>query len=79
MTHTLIQEAADWFARKRSGKMTADELQELHVWLTRSPDNAAAFQEVAGAWDLAGAMRSDPEILNVREQARRARPASRRR
>ena len=72
--HTLIEEAADWFARKRSGKMTAEELQELHVWLSRSPDHAAAFQEVAGAWDLTGAMRSDPEILTVREQARRARP-----
>ena len=70
----LIEEAADWFARKRSGKMTAEELQELHVWLTRSPEHAAAFQEVAGAWDAVGAMRSDPEILTVREQARRARP-----
>jgi transmembrane sensor len=70
----LIEEAADWFARKRSGKMTAEELQALHVWLTRSPDHAAAFQEVASAWDVAGAVRSDPEILTAREQARRARP-----
>ncbi len=70
----LIEEAADWFARKRSGKMTPEELQELHVWLGRSPDHAAAYQEVAGAWDVAGAVRSDPEILGVREQARRARP-----
>ena len=74
MNDALTLEAADWFARKRSGKMTAEDLQELHVWLTRSPEHAAAFQEVAGAWDVAGAMRSDPEILRVREQARKARP-----
>lgn len=70
----LIEEAADWFARKRSGKMTAEDLQALHVWLTSDPTHAAAFQEVSGAWDAVGAMRSDPEILSVREQARRARP-----
>ena len=45
MTHTLIEEAADWFARKRSGKMTADELQELHAWLSRSPDHAEVMSE----------------------------------
>lgn len=70
----LIEQAADWFARKRSGRMTAEELQALHAWLTDNPEHAAAYNEVAGAWDVVGAVRSDPEILRVREQARRARP-----
>ena len=70
----LIEQAAGWFARKRSGAMTPQALQELHAWLTESPEHAAAYNEVAGAWDVAGAVRSDPEILRVREQAKRARP-----
>lgn len=70
----LIEQAADWFAMKRSGRMTAEELQALHAWLTESPEHAAAYNEVAGAWDVAGAVRSDPEILRVREQAKRLRP-----
>jgi len=70
----LIEQAADWFAMKRSGAMTAEELQALHAWLTDSPEHAAAYNEVAGSWDVVGAVRSDPEILRVREQARRLRP-----
>ncbi|HEX6861014.1 MAG TPA: FecR domain-containing protein [Caulobacteraceae bacterium] len=70
----LIEEAAEWFALKRSGAMGAEDLQALQVWLSKSPDHAAAWQEVAGAWDVAGAVRSDPEILRLREQARRVRP-----
>jgi transmembrane sensor len=70
----VIEQAADWFAIKRSGKMTAEDLHALQTWLTASPDHAAAYQEVAGAWDVLGAMRSDPEILAVREEARAARP-----
>ncbi|MGE5567201.1 MAG: FecR family protein [Parcubacteria group bacterium] len=70
----LIEHAADWFAQKRSGRMTAEELQALHAWLNDSPEHAAAYHEVAGAWDVAGAVRSDPEILQVRERARRERP-----
>jgi transmembrane sensor len=70
----LIEQAADWFAMKRSGRMSAEQLQALHAWLTESPEHAAAYNEVAGAWDVAGAVRSDPEILRVREQAKRLRP-----
>jgi len=74
---TLIEEAADWFARKRSGKMTAEDLQALQAWLAAGPDNVAAFEEVAGAWGVAGALRSDPEILGIRERARQAGPNGR--
>jgi transmembrane sensor len=75
---TLIEEAADWFARKRSGKMTAEDLQALQAWLAVGPDHVAAFEEVSGAWGVAGALRSDPEILSLREQARKAGPKGRR-
>jgi len=74
----LIETAADWFARKRSGAMTAEDVQALQAWLTASPAHTDAFEEVAGAWSVAGALRSDPEILRVREQARRARAPGRR-
>lgn len=71
-----IEIAADWFARRRSGKMTAAELAELQAWL-EEPDHAEAFRDVARGWEAAGAVRADPQILQVRESARRARPRAR--
>jgi transmembrane sensor len=72
-----LEEAAEWFALKRSGQMTAHELRELHVWLETEPEKVAAFREIARCWEIAAVVRSDPEILAIREDARQARSARR--
>ena len=74
LPRSAIEVAADWFARRRSGRMTADEMAELEAWLDGDPDHAAAFREVTLGWEVAGAVRAEPRILQVRDQARRARP-----
>ncbi len=74
MSDTLIEAAADWFARRRGGAMTPQEQAQFEVWLDASADHAAAYQEISRGWDMAGAVRSEPQVLKVREAARRAWP-----
>lgn len=71
---TPLEIAAVWFARKRSGQMSAHELRELQAWLDQDLENLAAYREVARAWEMVEAVRTDPEILAVREAARVQRP-----
>ncbi|HEX6860794.1 MAG TPA: FecR domain-containing protein [Caulobacteraceae bacterium] len=73
-----MRDAADWFALKRSGAMTAAELVEFQAWLEASEDNRAAFAEAEESWAMAGLLREDPELMLLRAQARRSYPAFRR-
>lgn len=61
--------AARWFARSRSGLMTAEETSDLGQWLQSDARHARAYEEVEGAWSLVERVRLDPRILLVREQA----------
>lgn len=70
LAETPIEIAAVWFARKRSGQMSAHELRELQAWLDQDLENLAAYRDVARSWEIVEAVRSDPEILAVREAAR---------
>lgn len=63
--------AADWFAHRRSGAMTAAQARELEAWL-EDLDNRAAFEAVAQTWALVGAAREEPEMLAMREGVERA-------
>lgn len=72
---TSLEVAADWFARRRSGQMTAHELREMQAWLDADLENDAAFRRVARAWEALREAASDPEILAIRESARHNRPA----
>jgi transmembrane sensor len=65
-------EAAAWFARKRSGEMTAREAGELDAWLGHSPENQAAFDELEHYWRVAAAGRADPDMMAVREETLRS-------
>lgn len=65
-------EAAVWFARKRSGFMSANEARVLEAWLDLSPENRAAFDELEHYWKVAGATRTDPEMMAVREETLRS-------
>jgi transmembrane sensor len=64
---SAAEAAADWFALRRSGRMTMQELFELEVWLENKPANLAAFKAVARTWTLTQALATDPEILAIRE------------
>jgi len=71
--------ATAWFARRRSGVITAQELAELEAWLAADPANRAAYDAVDLTWRAADALRSDPEVLSLREDALKARYLPRRR
>ena len=62
--------ACDWFARRRSGEMTAKDERDLEAWLALDPAHRAALEEVERAWTGLEAFRSTPEILARRERAR---------
>lgn len=64
---TTTEIAAQWFALRRSGQMSAQELFELELWLENQPANLAAYKSVARSWALTQAVASDPEILAIRE------------
>lgn len=67
--------AADWFARKRSGQMSAAEAHELEAWLAADPERQAALDAVELMWAASDAVRSDPAVLAIREDAlKKARP-----
>lgn len=70
--------ATAWFARRRSGAMTAAENGQLEAWLDADPANRAAFDAVELTWRAAEALRADPEILSLREEALRPRGLGRR-
>lgn len=71
--------ATAWFARRRSGAVTAEENAELERWLSSDPANRAAYDAVDLTWRAAEALRSDPEVLSLREEALKARYLPRRR
>ncbi len=67
---TTLDTAAGWFARKRSGVMTAQELCELQAWLDQEPANAEAFRLVTATWEVSATVATDPDMLTLREFAR---------
>ncbi|HEX5775587.1 MAG TPA: FecR domain-containing protein [Caulobacteraceae bacterium] len=70
--------AADWFALKRSGEMTAQQLVDFQEWLEASPEHQLAWEEAEQSWAMAGLLRDDPELLLLRGQARKTYPPFRR-
>jgi transmembrane sensor len=61
--------AAAWFARQRSGEMTAGEARELAAWLDADPAHRAAFELAAEVWGAAEGVRANPTMLTIRERA----------
>jgi len=45
-----MTEALDWFTRRQSGMMTSGEADAFEVWRAAHPDNARAYDRVAGLW-----------------------------
>src|SRR6185437_9732272 len=68
----LHRQAADWFARKRSGAMTVHEAAELNAWLAANADHQMAFDSVELMWAASEAIRHEPAVLEIREEALKA-------
>ncbi len=70
--------ATAWFARRRAGAMGIEAAAELEAWLAADPANRAAYDAVELTWRAADALRADPEVLSLREDALKARRLPRR-
>lgn len=47
----ISQQAADWFAKLRSGYATEEEQQHFRLWLAANPAHRKAFEETQAFWD----------------------------
>jgi transmembrane sensor len=62
-------EAAAWFARRRSGEWNANDEAAFAAWLHRDPANAVAWTGFEQLWERLDAVRNDPAVLAMREAA----------
>jgi transmembrane sensor len=65
----LHLQAAGWYARKRAGDMSAQEIAALNAWLDANPAHLAAFERLDRTWTGVESARGDPRIMMMREQA----------
>lgn len=79
LDEVLEEVAAGWIARQRSGAMTDQEARDLRTWLDRHPTHREAFEHVDEVWRASEELRSDPQIMVLRDAAMRAHPAAPRR
>ena len=68
--HDVKAQAAEWFARFRSGALSASDRQDFECWLSL-PVHAEAFAEVEQLWQDMAEIREDPRLLALQERARR--------
>jgi transmembrane sensor len=65
----LHLQAAGWYARKRAGDMSAQEIAALNAWLAADPAHLEAFERMDRTWTGAESARGDPRIMMMREAA----------
>lgn len=63
------REAADWFARLAADDVSDDDYTRYRAWRDSDQANAAAFDGVSRAWDIAGRHADTAEILEMRVTA----------
>ena len=73
----LEEIAAGWVARQRSGAMSEQEARDLEVWLDRDGAHRDAFEHVEGVWRASAGLRTDPQIMVLRDAAMSAHPLRR--
>ncbi|MGE5500652.1 MAG: FecR family protein [Ignavibacteriales bacterium] len=76
---TLEEIAAGWLARQRSGAMSPAEAAELAAWLAADPDHREAYEHLESLWRASAHLRTDPQIMALRDEAARAWPPRARR
>jgi len=68
----VAEQAAAWFARRRSGSWTESTDSEFAAWLKADPSHTAAWTSLERLWGRIEGVRDDPRILAIREGARRS-------
>jgi transmembrane sensor len=68
---TAADQAAAWFARQRASPWSETEAAEFAAWLKAEPAHTAAWTRYERLWGRLDAVRDNPTILAMREQARR--------
>jgi transmembrane sensor len=62
-------QAAEWFARLRSGHMTSPDDKAWEEWMARGPDNLTAYENVELAWEISEELRDRPKIESLLREA----------
>lgn len=70
-SNSAADQAAAWFARRRSGTWAEADDTAFAAWLKAEPSHPAAWASYERLWDRLDAVRDDPKILAIREAARR--------
>ena len=68
---TAEEAAAEWFALRRSRPLAPAEAEAFEAWLTADPEHRAAYDNLEHYWQIAAAVREDPEVLAMRDGADR--------
>jgi transmembrane sensor len=75
---TPQEAAAAWFGRQRITGLSEADRQAFAAWLEESPEHLEAYEAVERAWSGVEAVRNDPRVMALREDARRRNPPWRR-
>ncbi len=67
---TVEDVAADWFARERSGEMTAVERRDLGAWLAADVEHRLVYDGMQRTFLAMERFRASPELLARRERVR---------
>lgn len=63
LTHPATkQEASEWFAKTRAGRMSEADYQEFQEWLQASPTHEFAYEQCKTIWSLSNALFEDDDI-----------------
>jgi len=62
-------QAAEWFARLRSGHMTSPDNKAWKEWMARGSDNSLAYENVELAWEISEELRNRPAIKTLLRDA----------
>src|SRR5580704_14972440 len=56
-TELIRAEGAAWLARLRSDSVEPQDQAGFQAWLAQDPRHRAAFEAIAGTWDLVGGLK----------------------
>lgn len=69
-TAALNEEAARWYARRRSGVALSEaEEARFRAWCASRPENQRAYDELDALWIDLGALEDSPEVREFRSQS----------
>jgi transmembrane sensor len=63
------EQAAAWFARQRVSPLSEADLAAFATWLKTDPAHTSAWLEFERLWGRVDAVRDDPKILAIRDEA----------